>query len=728
MLRNRLFLEWLGLFGIACLFAVGALYAGLTDRIDTRILDASTAMARPDPSSDIVIVAIDDASLNELGSWPWPRAVHAQLVDNLRQRGVKQIIYDVLFLERTNEEDDGRLAASISQAGNVILPFTFGNISDEGEVGPVYPIKPLADAAQTMGHVSANPDPDGVLRRFALQTQDGPIRYTHMSLAAVEAARDGDAKITDKEPWPIVPFNPPGSFVTAPASTIVNNSDASGALEGKIVLVGATAQGMGDRHVVSADGVTQMPGVEAQANLITAIRSDSFVSELDQRSVAALTCFVLLIQFICFWKLPPRTTLLASIALLVVIAAAPVLAVPLGHIWIAPGTAIVVLILAYPLWSWRRLTAVSSFLEAEAQALSQSTEPVDGTDGFDVVARQVGRMKNLVRNVSSSFAFLRQIIEAAPDPILVLKKNGVVDMWNEKAASLFPATDLSEDVHFPELFMNSDIAIDRSVGEVTTTDGRTFLMAKGSFDAELGAGEGGEEGEVIALRDISKIRRQENERREMLEFLSHDMRTPQVAIVGLAQKRAGSINNDDRLARIQVQAERTLKLADDFVQLARLEEADLAFEDTELVSLIQESCDRAFAIARKEGVTIDQPDLEEPVFAEVEASLIARLLDNLIGNAIKFSPKGSTVLIRAAVSGDNTVTLEVADNGPGFPPERQNDPFARFGAHNTKAGPSVGLGLAFVQRAVLKHRGKINVSSSAEGGTRFLITLPERQK
>ena len=74
---------------------------------------------------------------------------------------------------------------------------------------------------------------------------------------------------------------------------------------------------------------------------------------------------------------------------------------------------------------------------------------------------------------------------------------------------------------------------------------------------------------------------------------------------------------------------------------------------------------------------------------------------------------------------DDTILIIVSDEGPGLPEERLADPFARFGAHETKAGPSAGLGLTFVQRTVQKHNGTIEVTSCPEKGTTFSIELPK---
>ena len=74
---------------------------------------------------------------------------------------------------------------------------------------------------------------------------------------------------------------------------------------------------------------------------------------------------------------------------------------------------------------------------------------------------------------------------------------------------------------------------------------------------------------------------------------------------------------------------------------------------------------------------------------------------------------------------DGRIEIDITDEGPGLPPERLVDPFARFGAHETKAGPSAGLGLTFVKRAVELHNGTISVDSGPGVGTRFVIRIPQ---
>lgn len=724
MSRNRLIVEWCLLLAGACAFALWSLYAGATSRVDSRLLDWAMYSTGADASPDIVIAEIDDQSLAELGSWPWDRRVHAEVIDQLDAAGAKQTIYDVLFVEPTTAESDIRLAQSIANAGNVVLPHSFGADAN-GEVTPLYPIADIAEHAQAIGHVGAEPDADGLLRRFALELMDDGSRYPQMTLAAVEMADPENAAAVvetakDGDGWAAIPFRSGEDFTRVSVANIVNGATPAAVLAGKTVLVGASAQGMGDRYSVPAGSVSLMTGVETQANLLNAIQDKSFVRQAGFPLMAGLICFVIFLQFAAFWLLSARASLVASLLLLVIVSVTSLAMVPFAHVWFAPGSLLLALVLAYPLWNWRRLTAVSEFLETEAARLSGFGTSKQEDSGFDVIARQVARMRRLVKEVSGGLEFMRDVIDAAPDPVVVLDDHGHVEMWNGKAAALFGDWDLQERPHFRELFLSDALTLNADAGEVETADGRTYLLAKGPLSQSSRI----EGGEVLALRDITDSRIQENERREMLEFLSHDIRSPQVAIIGLANKSTDDIEEADRLVRIEKQANRALKLADDFVQLARLEQAPIQREDADLVSLMQEACDRAYMTAKKKGIVVTQSFSEEPFFAVVDASLMARIFDNLLGNAIKFSPEKSAIAFKLSEAGSGQALIELSDEGPGLPPERAADPFARFGAHDSKAGPSVGLGLAFVEKAVKKHDGTIEVWSEKGLGTTFRITLP----
>ena len=716
---RRLFAEWVILLICGLVFVLVANRADLMARFDAALLDRAASLARQPVSDDIVIVAFDDRSLAELGGWPWPRERHAALIDALTEAGAGPVLFDVLFLESSRPEADAALADALRRHGAVYLPHSFvPRPNTAAELDPAMPIAQLARAAKGTGHVAIAPDGDGVLRRFELMRGTGDERFAHFAVvAAGDALTAGDSTTGQA----IVSFHPPGSYPRFSAADVLSGAVLPEFLRGKTVVLGATAQGMGDRYAVGAGEVAVMPGVETQANLLDALRQDALIREAPQAWAIALGVLALLIQFIVFWKLSARAALFATLGIAAFLAALSVLLVVLTQSWIGPGVALLAVLMAYPLWSWRRLTSVSAYLEEEAAFLRPEGAQRAEVEGFDQLARQVARMRRLVSHVSRSFAFLGKVIEAAPDAILVLDREGLVTMANQSAKELFPEYSEERPETLLDLLVGSMASHHVAEHEIVFPDGRTFLVARAQFASE-DDGESG--GEIMALRDVTEIREREQERREMLEFLSHDMRTPQVAIIGLSRRLTRSGGSDDIGPRIRSQAERTLKLADDFVQIARLAESKPHFEDSDFAALIEEAADRAYAAARAKAIML-KPDLPDDVlFAEVDASLIARLLDNLLGNAIKFAPEGSTVTIGLRPFDEDCVRLSVSDEGPGLPPERLVNPFARFGAHESKAGPSVGLGLTFVKRVVDVHDGTITVQSQPGEGTCFKIDLP----
>lgn len=723
--QRRLAAEWLGLLIGGVLLAVFLVHRDVTRRIDFSMLDFAASLTTQEPADDIAIVAIDERSLASVGEWPWSRATHARLIDNLRKAGAKIVLYDVLFVEPGDPADDALLAAAIAQHGKVVLPFSFVPTLNQAEgTEPSYPLPALVDAAAALGHIQVTPDDDGAVRRFALGLQIDGQSYRHFVPAALALADPG-ITIMNTAPggrWPIVPFRPANSYPVIPADAVLNATVPPELVAGRIILIGATAQGMGDNHPVPSRHISLMSGVETQANLLDSLRSNALIHELPRSMAAALAGIALVAQFLAFWKFSPRSGLGVSLAVLGLTAGFATALVPLAHVWIPPGTALLVVVLAYPLWSWRRLTIVSGYLQLEAERLMAATGETTIPAGFDMVARQVNRLRQLVGEVSDALEFVRSAIEASPDAILVVDANNSVLLANQAASHLFNETPDPIGQSLADLYINQSLCIDRTNTEIALPDGRAFLFASATLAGKLMEGEGNR---IIAFRDITEIRRTQRENEELFQFLSHDMRSPQVAILALTQE----LGADKRqlAEQIRSQAQLTLGLADGFVQLARVQETSPNFADHDLSFLIEETIDQIHTLAVRKNITLQRDIPADPIFAEVDPAQIARMASNLIGNAVKYTQEGGLISISLALVSTDEVQITVADNGPGLPPERLNDPFMRFGTRSNAGGPSAGLGLAFVKRVVDAHHGRIDMQSGPKTGTIFEITLPLEQ-
>lgn len=724
MVKSRLILEWLVLFVAMLALLVLAHQREWTQRFDLFLLDLEGQINTAPADPSIVLVTIDDIALSEVGVWPWDRTVHAQLIDQISAYGPRAIGYDVLFIEPTDEASDESLANALSESGKVVLPHSFIDKpnTQSGEI-PLYPLPDLLESAKDTGHVVLAPEEDGVARQFKLLYQIEGETFPHLVVSTLALAGEDPWAGASPPTNAIVRYTARGEFHEASAANVLEGSSVSEYFKDAIVLVGATSQGLGDRYSVPAYAGGLLPGLEMQGALTNAILTDNVIERAPSAWTLALQIAAIVLLFASFWRLSPRLGLVVTLALIAALFATFFTGLIVFNIWLPMGGALLAIVIAYPLWGWRRLASVSRFLEKEAVQLRElaSIPKSEAVEGFDVVAQQVALLKRLTKGVSGNLTLIQDVINASPDAMLVTDGEGAVSMGNFAAQDLFgPITEV-QGFEFAQILCDVRGRLNDVRDEITLGDGRTFWLASADLDPDVGS-------RVLSLREVTQIKEAERQRRETLEFLSHDMRSPQVAIISLTRQADAALEAGERFTRIEGQARRTLKLTEDFVQIARISNEGLEREETEMNSVLQEAADRAFPLAHKKRIKIVFEPEDEPFFAKLDPFAIARMLDNLISNAVKFSPDGLAVTLEleAPLAGTKAgrFSLSVADQGPGLSPERRADPFARFGARDTSKGPSSGLGLAYVKQVVDLHEGMIAIEDAAGGGTKFVINLP----
>ncbi|HSM02544.1 MAG TPA: adenylate/guanylate cyclase domain-containing protein [Acidimicrobiia bacterium] len=255
--------------------------------------------------SRIIVVAIDDVSIVEVGRWPWNRSVHARLIDAMVADGARLIGYDVTFAtpSRLEPEADADFAASIAQAGNVVLGEDIIPVggSDPPRVGEVFePIPMLRDAAAAVGHTHVWPDTDGVHRAMApvLETDDGAlIPSLSFAMAQLATGHTGPVTIrpdgvqvgglfvatgTDGPHLLDVNFAAEqadaGGFQVVRALDVLRGELPDGTFEGRFVLVGATAPGLQDIVSTPIDRGSGQPGVLVHANALNTMLRGDFIT------------------------------------------------------------------------------------------------------------------------------------------------------------------------------------------------------------------------------------------------------------------------------------------------------------------------------------------------------------------------------------------------------------------------------------------------------------------
>jgi diguanylate cyclase (GGDEF)-like protein/PAS domain S-box-containing protein len=419
-LRARI--RWLERTGLALALVLLALALGQTgwlNRWDLLFYDWSLSAGSRAPAEDIVIVAIDEQSLRDMGRWPWSRHVHAELVRKLAAAGAKAVALDIIFAEpdRDDPTADQELAAALAEHGRVVLPVLNEQIRTQGQLIETLPVPALAQAAARLGHVDVDLDQDGIARGVYLKAGLGSPHWSTLSLALLEAVDPGGwqtlpgrrappARPLSFNAWQrdyhiLIPFaGPPGHFQQASYQDVLDDHFTPDLFHDRWVLVGVTAAGLGDALPTPVSARAQpMPGVEFNANILDALLQGVAIQPLPSSRFLPLTALLVLLPLMMYAVCPPGWMLpLAGLML------ALTLVVSFGLLWIAqlwfpPATALLVQGLGCALWigqRWRQARHALLVEQERAQATLYSvgdavvvTDPQGRVESLNPVAESL---------------------------------------------------------------------------------------------------------------------------------------------------------------------------------------------------------------------------------------------------------------------------------------------------------------------------------------------------
>ena len=246
---------------------------------------------------------------------------------------------------------------------------------------------------------------------------------------------------------------------------------------------------------------------------------------------------------------------------------------------------------------------------------------------------------------------------------------------------------------------------------------------------------------------VTRLGELDQMKRDFLSHISHELRTPLVAMDEtnrlLLAEIPGPLNSKQRKL-LDLNLDGSRRLADmisRLLDLARLEERAVLFESqpNNLVELVSDVADGFLASARELGLSIVVAAPDQPVLADCDRDRIVQLVGNLVDNALKYSPDGSSIEVRVLPAGElrrpateasatPEVGIQVADSGPGVPDEEKEKIFEKFHQVGRPRTGGVGLGLAICTQIVDAHRGEIWVEDRHPTGSVFCVTLPVAER
>lgn len=742
--RNGQLLSWLLVAIVSSLaFALFALMP--PKRVDDVLYDvlARSNGRAADPS--ILIVDIDDRSLAELGAWPWSRDVHGQMIDRLSDAGAKTIVYDVLFSQASPDPlPDRALGQAIARSGKVYLPQFLQDTGHDVPPRVVGSIPEIAQGAAGVGLAHVRFDDDGVVRRMAPFEADGPSLTPDLMTLVHRATRTPGAHDPTRSPEQtlLIPFaGPPSIYRHVSFASVLEGEVPPSLIAGRTVFVGLTAPGLGPAFPtpVTPDAAS-MTGVQLQASVLDGLRSGLMIKPAGPWSRVGFSLALLWLLLIGFLVLPPRANLVLTIGLCLLGLAYSAAMFWLGHLWLSPIATVLGLKVVALAWGWAQLGRVNDLLSREltrVRAIVRGRGAPPKEFESDVVARQALSLGEAISRIDDLRRFSADALFSLPDATLVADQRGRVIAANAAAQALFKPAQTLHGVSLADLInaleplgrrfeLDWPHATDRHAPiDLHLPDGRAYQLQTVFRRDDNGAAAGW----IVRLADISILTAAMRQREQALQLLTHDMRSPQTSI--LAMLATTPDVPTELSGRIQSYAKRTLALADGFVQLARAEVTPVSLEPVDLADIAVEAIDEVWPQSVQRKIRIEQTGDDAPLMVLGDRSVLARTLVNLLTNAVKYSPEGSTITVTLSEqpsANGPTANVAVADQGPGFSREEAATafrPFERFErpGHDF-ATNGVGLGLAFVHAAVARHGGEVSCRSEPGVGAEFTVRLP----
>jgi CHASE2 domain-containing sensor protein/nitrogen-specific signal transduction histidine kinase len=449
-LRRRTLTEWSLLTMLLATISGLAAWQGWLWRVDHLIYDIGLTQATRPAPDDIVIVAIDEESLARIGRWPWRRAIHATLLQRLTDAGAKAVGMDVILNEpdADNKHAEQVLADAIRRNGRVVVPVVV-RAPEPGMIAEGRPTPQFAAAAAALGHIEMQLDADGIARSVYLWGGAGSPRHPQLALAMLQlaapevAARHAQPANPTVAPEPGAAWRrdgwlhmqfagPPGTYRTVSYVDVLLGDIPADELRDKFVLVGATAAGLGDIHPTPMSGLGRpMPGVEVHATVLDALRSNAIIEWLPAETVIAVTLATVLTLMIGLLYLSPRDGLVLSAGVGLASLVGILLMLAWGRLWLPPSGILIGIVLAYPLWSWRRLEAAQRFIDFELRqihdaepgaavgaATKRSIDPLE--DRINIVRSVADRQRAIQKVRDDTMRFISHDIRSPLASIITL--------------------------------------------------------------------------------------------------------------------------------------------------------------------------------------------------------------------------------------------------------------------------------------------------------------------
>jgi CHASE2 domain-containing sensor protein/signal transduction histidine kinase len=737
--EQRFYLEWV----VVAVLALSTLSLFTVMQWGTApghiIYDQFHRWRAPLPSNDIVIIGIDDASLDELGGWPLKRKVYADLLQKLADTGnqPKAIGFDILFPDPS--PSDAELAKQMRRHNTFLAV-------EQPRVNAVVPFvvhKPqaaLIEAAKGLSHINVTFESDGFSRGAYLQEGELP----HLALAVSGQPAQNYHSHGAYRRFNLV--DPEIGFPTISLADALSDGFPIDVLKDKYVLIGSIAPSLGDHFptIYSGRQGSGTPGVVLHANLLNDILRGNLISPVPLWVQLALSLWAVISVLIALLVLSPLAELMMTLITALSALAVSFALLLASDVWFDPGLCILAISLVKPAWAWRRTEMIVRFMGDRAAKLEkvqrQRKNLVKGGlklrhFASDTVLQYSRLLDRAIGVANERVEFLNRIVGEIPTAMLVADAEQRIVLVSPRMHEDIPAGLLQTGQPLLPLMFYLGMHKTQNLEQLTGKDHyvsgidtngairyyifRVAQLAQSQDNALW----------IFALTDITQMRQFQAQREQTLQLLSHDMRTPIASIISLSrQSGAGTAPSQETAANIYRHADTLLNMMDDFIFSIKAQAHEYQLVETLVDSVVDEAIYQVKDLAYSRQMRLVQDFDDEPQFVMADQRLLTRMLVNLLVNAVRYGQPQSDihiVLSHDLNSGQSStsqlvamgcqmvhivVTNTVGDLSDSAQPRHM-------------ASQGFGLGLSFVKTVVRKHQGHIHFDLPTRPGAMAHVRL-----
>lgn len=335
---------------------------------------------------------------------------------------------------------------------------------------------------------------------------------------------------------------------------------------------------------------------------------------------------------------------------------------------------------------------------------------------------------------------LETVLYAIPEALFVLDADERVVMVNPAAAELLDTPDVQTPIGHPlgafdgrSQFITGLLEALRKGGAAARSFSLRSDAHERDYEVTVSAWRDAKQnGQVVLAHDVTQLRDLTRFKDEMLRMASHDLRSPIAVIVGYADMIELDIPDGsplvDFVRAVRLSAERVYNMLEGLLRVERIKNSPLELQQNiHLAALVKMALEGLRPAAdSKQQMLVSSLALDDapPIFAD--PLLIRQAMENLVSNAIKYTPAGGHITVHAAIQ-DGYFEFVVQDTGPGIPQSHLPNlykPFYRVKSAETAAQPGAGVGLSLVKSVIERHRGEVWVESEVGVGSSFGFRLP----